>query len=87
MFSTVPAVMALIFFTYHVNGNSDDPLSKCLQDSDYDELLRITEEGLPPAHSPKHVIIVGGGAAGLTAAKFLEDAGHKVSEITCQACI
>ncbi|XP_057207397.1 L-amino-acid oxidase [Triplophysa rosa] len=77
----LPAVMALIFFTYRVGGNSDDPLSKCLQDSDYDELLRITKEGLPPTQSPKHVIIVGGGAAGLTAAKFLEDAGHKVTII------
>ncbi|XP_055052372.2 L-amino-acid oxidase isoform X1 [Misgurnus anguillicaudatus] len=78
----LPAVMTLLlFFTYHVSGNSHDPLIKCLQDSDYDELLRITEEGLPPTKSPKHVIIVGGGAAGLTAAKFLEDAGHKVTII------
>lgn len=80
-------MVALIFFTFHVGGTSDDPLSKCLQDSDYDELFRITEEGLPPTQSPKHVLIVGGGAAGLTAAKFLEDAGHKVSKMTCQSSI
>ncbi|XP_056613178.1 L-amino-acid oxidase [Triplophysa dalaica] len=77
----LPAVVALIFFTYHVGGTSDDPMIKCLRDSDYDELFRITKDGLPPTQSPKHVIIVGGGAAGLTAAKFLEDAGHKVTII------
>ncbi|XP_051520874.1 L-amino-acid oxidase-like [Myxocyprinus asiaticus] len=76
------AMMALILvLTYHVSGNSEDPLFKCLQDPDYDELLRITKQGLPPTKTPQHIIIVGGGAAGLTAAKFLEDAGHKVTII------
>ncbi|XP_051963575.1 L-amino-acid oxidase-like [Xyrauchen texanus] len=74
--------MALILvLTYRVSGNSDDPLLKCLQDPNYDELLWITEHGLPPTKTPQHVIIVGAGAAGLTAAKFLEDAGHKVTII------
>ncbi|XP_016300759.1 L-amino-acid oxidase-like isoform X1 [Sinocyclocheilus anshuiensis] len=77
------AVLALILvFTYHAGGNmEEDPLFKCLQDSDYDYLLKLTEQGLPPAKNPQHVIIIGAGAAGLTAAKFLEDAGHKVTII------
>lgn len=61
-----------------VNGIIGDPLFECLQDTDYSELLDIVEKGLPAAKTPRHVAIVGGGIAGLTAAKFLEDAGHKV---------
>ncbi len=82
LFSIVPAVLALILvITYHAGGTTadEDTLFKCLQDSDYDYLLKLTDHGLPPAKNPKHVVIVGAGAAGLTAAKFLEDAGHKVS--------
>uniref|UniRef100_A0A8C2JIH0 Amine oxidase n=1 Tax=Cyprinus carpio TaxID=7962 RepID=A0A8C2JIH0_CYPCA len=77
------AVLALILvFTYHAGGNmEEDSLFKCLQDSDYDYLLKLTEQGLPPTKNPQHVIIIGAGAAGLTAAKFLEDAGHKVTII------
>uniref|UniRef100_A0A671R2D7 Amine oxidase n=1 Tax=Sinocyclocheilus anshuiensis TaxID=1608454 RepID=A0A671R2D7_9TELE len=76
-------MLALILvFTYHAGGTTDeDPLFKCLQDSDYDYLLKLTEQGLPPSKNPQHVVIVGAGAAGLTAAKFLEDAGHKVTII------
>ncbi|CAM4552856.1 unnamed protein product [Leuciscus chuanchicus] len=76
------SVVALILVSaYHAVGTTDDPLFQCLQDPDYDYLLKIMEQGLPPAKTPKHVIIVGAGAAGLTAAKFLEDAGHKVTII------
>lgn len=60
------------------SGIFGDPLFNCLQDPDYAELLRLVEEGLPPSGAPRHVAVVGGGMAGLTAAKFLEDAGHKV---------
>ncbi|KAF4104083.1 hypothetical protein G5714_015070 [Onychostoma macrolepis] len=79
----LPAVLALILVvTYHAGGSTDeDPLFKCLQDSDYDYLLKLTEQGLPPTKNPKHVVIVGAGASGLTSAKFLEDAGHKVTII------
>lgn len=74
---SVPLVLvAAVVLT--VNGIIGDPLFECLQDTDYSELLDIVKKGLPATKTPRHVAIVGGGIAGLTAAKFLEDAGHKV---------
>lgn len=74
------AILAIICLVYTVSGSFQDDLFDCLQDSDYSELLDIVENGLPPTKTPHHVAIIGGGMSGLTAAKFLEDAGHKVQQ-------
>ncbi|XP_058713357.1 L-amino-acid oxidase [Poecile atricapillus] len=51
----------------------------CLHDQDYEELLKIVQDGLEPTAHPAHVVVVGAGIGGLTAAKLLQDAGHKVT--------
>ncbi|XP_075994335.1 L-amino-acid oxidase [Genypterus blacodes] len=70
-------LVGLVVFT--VSGTAVDPLTLCLQDTDYSELLDIMENGLPPTTAPQHIAVIGGGIAGLTAAKVLEDSGHKVT--------
>uniref|UniRef100_A0A4W5QD65 Amine oxidase n=1 Tax=Hucho hucho TaxID=62062 RepID=A0A4W5QD65_9TELE len=74
-------VTIIVIIVFSVNGYIEDPLFECLQDSDYAELLEIVDRGLPFTKTPHHIAIIGGGIAGLTAAKFLEDAGHKVTLI------
>ncbi|MEQ2239471.1 hypothetical protein ILYODFUR_004777 [Ilyodon furcidens] len=64
---------------FAASGILEDPLYECLHDTDYNELLDIVMKGLPAAKTPRHVAVIGGGMAGLTAAKVLEDAGHKVT--------
>ncbi|XP_061072606.1 L-amino-acid oxidase isoform X2 [Conger conger] len=72
-------IVATLIIVLRAKADINDPLFKCLLDKDYNEMLHIVHRGLPRAKTPHHIAIVGGGIAGLTAAHFLEGAGHKVT--------
>ena len=49
-------------------------------DINYGLYAKLVKDGLPKAKQPKKVIIVGAGAAGLTAGYMLKKAGHQVRQ-------
>lgn len=74
----VPILLGLVASLEWKAVHSQDPFERCMQDPDYEQLLRIAVLGLNRTAMPQRVIVVGAGVAGLVAAKVLSDAGHKV---------
>ncbi|XP_039887331.1 L-amino-acid oxidase-like [Simochromis diagramma] len=79
--SVAISVLLLALYPTAAVASMNEELAKCLEDDDNYQLMDTVKTGLPQIKKSHHVIIVGAGIAGLTAAKLLEGAGHKVTII------
>ncbi|NXG03833.1 OXLA oxidase, partial [Sakesphorus luctuosus] len=75
-----PALLQILLLVGLLSAKQFQDFSEfCLHDPDYEDLLKVARDGLEPAARPAHVVVVGAGIGGLTAAKLLHDAGHQVT--------
>ncbi|XP_063152470.1 L-amino-acid oxidase-like [Candoia aspera] len=73
-------IFSLLFFAALGScANDSTPLEECFREADYEEFLEVARNGLKKTSHPRHVIVVGAGMAGLSAAYTLAGAGHKVT--------
>ncbi|XP_051004424.1 L-amino-acid oxidase isoform X2 [Acomys russatus] len=71
--------LVLVAVLLGLAASSLNLLQKCMEDPDYEQLLKVVTLGLNRTLTPRKVVVVGAGVAGLVAAKVLSDAGHKVT--------
>lgn len=83
LLALVPVLLGLVASVEWNTVRSQDPFEVCMQDPDYEQLLKVVTLGLNRTLKPQRVIVVGAGVAGLMAAKALSEAGHKVSSAAC----